>query len=187
MLSFRQTCWVQALDVFCKVKDDLTSLHHSEVNAELALVIEQRRHCCSALCCMKSRKKGKPWFIFLHYRKHKTSKTKINPLLNRRKMLRTVLGLVLGRRITTCQSRWLKHGEWTLLVSLKTFFFKNIDSSAHLLTTVCFRRRPLQSSSTRVTGAGRKQTSGCTWKHHHHTWHALPTQPQVLKMLLITS
>lgn len=104
---------------FCKVKDDLTSLHH--VNAELSLVMEQRHRCCSALCCMKSRKKGKPWFIFLHYKKHKTSKMKINPLLSRRKMLRTVWGLVLRRRITTYRSRWFKHGEWTLLVSLKTF------------------------------------------------------------------
>lgn len=99
---------------FCKVKYDLTSLHH--VNAELALVIEQRHHCCSALCCMKSRKKGKT-VIHLFTRQDK----KTDPLLSRRKMLRTVLGLVLRRRITTYQSGWFKHGERTLLVSLKTF------------------------------------------------------------------
>lgn len=42
-----------------------------------------------------------------------------------------------------------------------------------------FLRQPLQSASICITGTGRKQTSGCTGEYHHHTWHALSTQPEV--------
>lgn len=80
--------------------------------------------------------------------------------------------LVLRRGI----SQLCKHGAFTLTLtsSLVTVIEKDLRALISPL------RVPVQSPSPGIKGAGRQQACGGAGEHNHHTWHAVPSQPEVL-------
>lgn len=88
------------------------------------------------------------------------------------RMMRRCFILVLRRGI----SQLCKHGAFTLTLTsgLVTGLKKDLRA------LISPPRVPVQSPSPGIKGAGRQQASGGAGEHNHHTWHALPSQPEVL-------
>lgn len=101
-------------------KDYLTSLQRSEINVEFTLVLEQPHDCFVRQPCLLGHEISRNMENFETEIHHEDSdfphhvlqeKQTKKWLSDRKKMLKTLSGLVLRKSFTTYQSRWCKNGE----------------------------------------------------------------------------